>query len=179
MPSQPEHILEKAKKIRIVIFDVDGVLTSGQLLYGSDGTEYKQFHIHDGLGMKWLHAAGIATGIITAKTSECVARRVQELGIQHYYFGQENKVPAYEAIKQQLQLSDEQIAYIGDDLPDLPLLRRAGLAMTVPAAPSIIREYADGITTRAGGQGAARELCELILTAQNQLTAVIQPYLQR
>lgn len=173
------NLLEKAKKIRLVIFDVDGVLTSGTLIYGPQGSEYKNFSIYDGMGIRLLQKAGIVTAIITAKTSSGVARRVQDLEIQHYYHGQEDKVIAYEELKQKLGLTDEQIAYIGDDLPDLPVLRRVGLAVSVPNAPEIIRKHTHWTTTQPGGKGAARELCETILQAQGLLEQVLLPYLQR
>src|SRR5689334_7761226 len=135
--------IEKAKNIRLLILDVDGVLTTGAIYYGSNGGEMKGFHIHDGLGIKLLQKTGVLVAIISGKHSEAVTRRITDLKIKHFYLGQEDKLPAYENLKQQLQLQDHQIAYMGDDLPDLPLLRRAGLAMTVPQAPAIVLQHAD------------------------------------
>ena len=143
-----QKILEKAAKIRLVIFDVDGVLSTGHLTYGPNGTESKTFHVHDGMGMRMLMKSGVEVGIITARNSEVVTRRMQDLEIQHVYQGNADKVPAYEDLKQKLDISDEEIAYVGDDLPDLPLLRRVGLGITVPNAPEVMRQYAAWVTQK-------------------------------
>jgi 3-deoxy-D-manno-octulosonate 8-phosphate phosphatase (KDO 8-P phosphatase) len=174
-----QAIIEKAKSIRLFILDVDGVLTPGIIYYGSQGMEMKGFHIHDGLGIKLLQKTGVQVAIISAKKSEPVARRLQDLNIEHAYLGQEEKLPAYEELKQKLQLNDNQIGYMGDDLPDLPLLRRTGLAITVPGAPEIIRQHTDFITKNKGGKGAVREACEFIMKAQGQYQSVIQSYLTK
>lgn len=173
-----QFIVEKAKHIRLLILDVDGVLTSGHLCYGSQGDEYKNFHVHDGLGILLIQQAGIKVAIISAKKSAALELRIKDLNIQYAYLGQEKKRPAYEKLKQQLQLADHEIAYIGDDLPDLPLLCRVGLAITVPDAPQIIRQYADWTTAHLGGKGAVREVCELIMQAQGKYQSVIQSYLE-
>lgn len=170
---------EKAKIIRLCIFDVDGVLTSGYLYYGPQGIKIRGFHIHDGMGIKLLQKAGIEIAIISAKHSEAVETRMKELNIQHVYLGKEDKLPAYEALKQQLMLKDEQIAYMGDDLPDLPLLTRAGLAITVPEAPAIVKQHVDYTTIKKGGKGAVREVCEWILTVQGHYPSMVQSYLTR
>lgn len=170
-------IIEKIKSIRLCIFDVDGTLTSGLIYYGSDQNTIRGFHIQDGMGIQLLHKSGMAVGIISAKSSQGVENRLKDLNIRHVYLGQENKLLAYETLKQQLSLNDEQIAYMGDDLPDLPLLRRAGLAITVPAAPDIVKQEADYITVKKAGKGAVREVCEWILTIQGHYSAVIQSYL--
>ena len=174
-----EKIIEKAAHIRLAIFDVDGVLTTGALIYRSNGTEAKTFHAHDGLGLRLLLANGIEIAIITARESDTVKKRMQDLEIKYVYQGCKDKLIAYEEIKQQLQVTDEEIAYVGDDLPDLPLLRRAGLGITVPNAPSIMREHAMHVTKARGGHGAAREVCELILQSQNKYAAAVQSYLDR
>lgn len=167
----------KAKAIKLLILDIDGVLTNGLLYYGNGGIEMKGFHIHDGLGIKLLQKSGVAVAVITAKKAESIERRVRDLHIEHAYFGREEKLPAYEELKQKLKLNDADIAYIGDDLPDLPILRRVGLAMTVPNAPELIRQYVHLVTKNKGGKGAVREICEFILKAQDQFEAVIQSYL--
>lgn len=172
-----QSLLDKAKAIRLLILDVDGILTTGAIYYGKDGFEMRGFHIHDGMGMKLLQKANIQVAIISSKKSEAVERRMKELNVEHVYLGQENKLPAYEELKQKLRLTDNDIAYMGDDLPDLPLLRRAGLAITVPQAPEIIRQHVDYITKIKPGKGAVREACEFILEAQGQLQSVIQSYL--
>jgi 3-deoxy-D-manno-octulosonate 8-phosphate phosphatase (KDO 8-P phosphatase) len=170
---------EKARPIRLVISDVDGVLTTGALFYQADGTELKVFNVQDGLGIKMLQQTGVNVAIITARTSEAVAQRMRDLKVEHVYQGQANKLPAYEELKQKLHLTDQEIAYIGDDLPDLPLLRRVGFSVTVPNAPQIIQEHAAWITCAEGGKGAVRELCELIMQAQGTYQPVIDSYLQR
>jgi 3-deoxy-D-manno-octulosonate 8-phosphate phosphatase (KDO 8-P phosphatase) len=169
-------LAEKAKRIRLVIFDVDGVLTDGKLHYGSDGTEHKSFNVHDGLGMKLLQKSGIEIAIITAKRSNMVEQRMTELGIQHIYQGVSHKLTAYEHLKQKLSLTDDVIAYVGDDLPDLAVLKRVGLSITVANAPSIIQQHADWVTKLAGGMGAAREVSDFILQAQGTYETVIQDY---
>ena len=173
-----ESLLEKAKKIRLVIFDVDGVLTSGQITYGSQGTEYKTFHVHDGLGIKLLLQSKIAVAIITSRESDIVTRRAKELGIPYVFQKCPNKMPAYLELKKQLHLPDETIAYVGDDLPDLALIRLAGLGITVANAPSYIQQHADWVTHKKGGKGVAREVSEFILQAQGSLDTLIQNYLE-
>ena len=172
-----QTIINKAKQIKLLVLDVDGVLTNGLIFYSADGAEMKGFHIHDGLGIKLLKKAGIQVAIISGKKSAAVEKRMQDLRIDHVYLGHENKLPAYEDLINRVQLDDHEIAYMGDDLPDLPLLQRAGLAITVPQAPDIIKQYTDIITTKKGGKGAVREVCELILTAQGRYQAIIQSYL--
>lgn len=174
-----ENIIEKAKSVRLAIFDVDGVLTNGKLFYSQDGIEYKEFHVHDGQGMKYLQKSGVEVGIITACTSNIVAKRMSDLGIQHVYQGVHDKVPAYEDLKQKLNLTDKEIAYTGDDLPDLPLICRVGLGITVANAPQIIHQYASWITKNKGGRGAGREVCDLIMHAQGTFETVINSYLQK
>jgi 3-deoxy-D-manno-octulosonate 8-phosphate phosphatase (KDO 8-P phosphatase) len=174
-----ESILKKAKLIRLAIFDVDGVMTAGALHYGTQGIESKHFHVHDGQGMKLLQKSGIPIGIITTCQSDIVRRRMHDLGIEHVYQGQVDKLPAYENIKQKLNLEDQQIAYVGDDLPDLPILSRVGLAITVRNAPKIMHQYAHWVTKKKGGKGAVREVCELLMQAQDTYQSIINSYLQR
>lgn len=174
-----ETILEKAKNIRLVIFDVDGVLTTGSLIYGFDGIEVKSFHVHDGQGIKCLKRSGVEIAIITTCKSDIVKRRMQDLGVEHLYQGRVDKLPAYEDVKGKLQLDDEQIAYVGDDLPDLPMLKRVGFSVTVANAPPIIKQHTHYITTASGGNGAAREVCDLIMQAQGTYESIINAYLKR
>ena len=136
----------------------------------------KGFHIHDGLGIKLLQKSGVIVAIISGKTSDAVVKRLNDLNIEHAYLGQENKLLAYEDIKQKLQLNDSQIAYMGDDLPDLPLLRRVQLAITVPKTPAVIREHSHLITKNKAGKGAVREVCDMIMKAQDQYQSMIQSY---
>lgn len=171
------NVQSKAAGIKLLILDVDGVLTTGALYYGSNGFEMRGFHIHDGLGIKLLQRTGVAVAVISGKQSDHVAKRLNELNIQHIYLGHENKVPVYELLKSNLKLTDQQIAYMGDDLPDLPLLKRAGLAISVPNAPEYIQAEANFVTQKKGGKGAVREACEMLMTAQQTLASVLQSYL--
>jgi len=168
---------EKAKSIRLLILDVDGVMTNGLIYYGANNTELKGFHIHDGLGIKLLQKSGITIAVISGKNSPATAARLAELNIELAYLGHEDKIHAYEELKQKLQVTDSQIAYMGDDLPDLPLLRRAGFAISVPQAPEYIKQHIDYITKKTAGQGAVREACEFIMQAQGKLHTVLQSYL--
>lgn len=172
-----QAIVDKAKAIRLLILDIDGVLTTGAIYYGSNGFEMRGFHIHDGMGIKLLQKANIQVAVISGKKSDAVVKRMKDLHIEHAYLGHEDKLPAYEDLKQKLQLTDHDIAYMGDDLPDLPILRRAGFSATLPQAPEIIRQHVDYITKNKPGKGAVREVCELILEAQGQLQNVLQSYL--
>lgn len=174
-----QNILEKASKVKLVIFDVDGVLTTGNLNYRPDGTESKTFNVYDGMGLRMLLKSGVDIAIITARQSEVVAKRMRDLEIKYVYQGCNDKVVPYEELKEKLNCNDEQIAYVGDDLPDLPLLRRVGLGITVPNAPTIMQEYATMVTKTKGGRGAAREVCEIIMQAQGTYSAAIKSYLDR
>jgi 3-deoxy-D-manno-octulosonate 8-phosphate phosphatase (KDO 8-P phosphatase) len=173
-----KQVLEKAKAVRLLLLDVDGVMTSGNLLYSKDAIDYKAFNVHDGLGIKLLQKSGVRVGIITGCKSEIIKRRAHDLGIDPIYQGQDNKLLPYEEIKQKLQLTDAEIAYVGDDLPDLPLLRRVGLPLTVSNAPPLLQEQAAYVSLAAGGRGAVRELCELIMQAQGTYSGIIESYLQ-
>lgn len=170
-------ISEKAKPIKLLILDVDGILTPGGLYYGTDGLELRRFHVHDGLGIKLLQKTGVKVAVISAKKSTVVERRLKDLQIQERYLGHEEKLPAYEELKKRLKLKDEEIAYMGDDFPDLPILRRVGLAVTVPGAPVLMHEYVDFITKSHAGDGAVREVCELIIQSQDNYQSVVQSYL--
>lgn len=172
-----ETAIQKAKQIKAAFFDVDGVLTDGKIYFSDNGTEYKAFHSHDGMGIKMLLRAKIEIAIITARRSELVTRRMAELGVKHVYQGQEDKVQTYELLKQELNLQDQDIAYTGDDLNDLGPIRRCGLGIAVANASPLIIQYADWCTTRHGGSGAVREVCEFILSAQDQLAALCEQYL--
>jgi len=164
-----QDILEQARQIRLVIFDVDGVLTDGSLYIGDDGQEYKAFHCRDGHGMKMLQHSGVAVAIITGRTSEVVRIRMESLGVEHVYQGQRDKLHAYEDLKELLSLGDEQIAYVGDDVPDLPIMHRVGLSVAVADAHTLARHHSHWQTRSPGGRGAAREVCELIMQAQGTL----------
>jgi 3-deoxy-D-manno-octulosonate 8-phosphate phosphatase (KDO 8-P phosphatase) len=167
----PADILARAAKIRLAVFDVDGTLTDGRLWYGEDGRETKVFHAHDGLGLKRLQANDVQVALITARISHPVALRAEELDIAHVYQGQKDKRRCLQELLDALHLQPEQVAFIGDDLPDLAPMRMAGLSIAVANAHPWIAEQAHWQTTRSGGEGAAREVSDLILLAQGKSDA--------
>lgn len=171
----PEPI-ERARAIRLVIFDVDGVLTDGSLYLSDEGKEYKAFNSRDGHGMVMLRDSGVTLAVITGRRSEVVRIRMESLGIAHVYQGQRDKLPAYQALKEQLALADTEIAYVGDDVMDLPVMRRVGLAIAVGDAHPLVGQHAHWQTRAAGGRGAAREVCEFLLAAQGKLEALWAGY---
>ena len=170
-------LLERARPVRLAIFDVDGVLTDGRLYFMPDGTEFKSFNTLDGHGIKMLIASGVETAIISGRSSPLVERRAANLGIQHLIQGREDKLTALAELRTRVAVELEQIAFLGDDLPDLPVMRRVGLGMAVASADDFVREHAHGVTRRSGGAGAAREFCELIMRAQGTLDAAQADYL--
>ena len=172
-----QDILQRAAKIKLLIFDVDGVLTNGQIIFGDDGQEYKAFNSRDGHGMKMLHEHGVEIAIITGRTSKVVEHRMANLGITQVFQGQAHKLPAYEKLIKQLAIAPEETAYVGDDVVDLPILTRVGLAVAVADAHSLVAKHAHWQTPSKGGEGAARDVCELILEAQGALDAVLKAYL--
>lgn len=167
----------RAAKIRLVLFDVDGVLTDGRLILGDDGQEYKAFNTHDGQGIKMLQRTGIAVGIITGRSSRVVEHRMQSLDVAHVCQGQAEKLPAYRELLARLELDPEQSAFVGDDVADLPIMLCAGFAVAVPNAHPLVKRHAHWITPSAGGRGAAREVCELIMHAQGTYAAEMLSYL--
>jgi 3-deoxy-D-manno-octulosonate 8-phosphate phosphatase (KDO 8-P phosphatase) len=170
-------LLERASRIKLAIFDVDGVLTDGRLYFLEDGSEMKAFNTLDGQGIKMLMASGVATAIISGRKSPATDKRARNLGIGHVYQGREDKLVVLDELLGQLNLSHEQVAHLGDDLPDLPVIRRVGLGMAVANANDFVRRHAHGVTQAKGGEGAAREYCELILRAQGNLDAALNHYL--
>lgn len=170
-------LLSRAKLIRLMAFDVDGVMTDGGLYLSDSGQEFKRFNTLDGQGMKMLRASGVEIAIITSRTSHCVAKRAQELGIEHLYQGSENKLETMLGLLNKLKLSRDAAAYMGDDVGDLTVMRHVGLAISVPDAPLVVRENCDYVTQRDGGHGAVREACEFIMSAQGTLDAQLAPYL--
>lgn len=173
-----QDILDKAKEIKLVVFDVDGVLTDGSLFLGDAGEEYKAFNSRDGHGMKMLQSTGIEIGIITGRTSDVVRHRMQSLGIQHVYQGKLDKLPAFEELCQLTGTSPQQVAYVGDDVVDLPILVRVGLAIGVQDAHPMVKQHSHWLTPSNGGRGAARDVCELILRAQGQLDDMLEKYIR-
>ena len=167
-------ILARAKNIKLVIFDVDGVLTDGSIIIGDNGEEYKAFNSRDGHGMRLLQYTGVEIGIITGRTSQVVEHRITSLGINHLYQGQRVKLPAFEDLIDRLNLKPEQCAYVGDDWVDLAIMSRVGLAIAVQDADAIVKKHAHWITPSKGGKGAAREVCELIMEGQGTLQDQIE-----
>lgn len=172
-----QDILQRAAQIRLVVFDVDGVLTDGSLFFGDDGQEYKAFHSRDGHGMKMLQMTGVDIAIITGRTSSVVEHRMENLGIRHVFQGQLDKLPTFQRLCDELGLEPAHTAYVGDDVVDLPILRRVGLAVAVQDAHHLVKQHAHWQTPSPGGRGAARDLCELIMEAQGTLDGQFRRYL--
>lgn len=172
------ELLNRAKKVRLLILDVDGVLTNGELFFFERG-EYKAFNSRDGLGIALLVKSGIALAIISGNSSEAVAKRFQKFGIQHVYQGVEDKAVVYESIKKSLDLSNDEVAYMGDDLIDLPVMTQVGLPTAVADADDFVKQHSYWISQYKGGTGAVRELCELILQAQGKLDGLRQQFIHQ
>lgn len=164
-----------AKKIKLLILDVDGVLTDGRIIYCGN-EEIKNFHAHDGLGIKLLKSTGVEVAIISARTSQAVEKRAKELHISHCYLGQTDKTIAFHHLLKTLDLKPEQAAYVGDDLADLKLLKQVGMSITVSNATHLAKAAADWQTIAAGGFGAVREICEAIMQAQDTFEKAIACY---
>ena len=168
----------RARKIKLIAFDVDGVMTDGTLYLADDGQEYKGFNSLDGHGLKMLKGTGVELAIITGRSSRVVENRAKNLGITLIHQGAHDKLAVYESLCRELHLQYEDTAFMGDDVVDLPVMRRAGLAIAVPAAPELVKAHSHYITTRAAGHGAVREACELLMQAQGTLDAALAPYLK-
>lgn len=171
-------IVEKAKNIKLLILDVDGVLTDGRLFFDNDGNEYKSFHARDGHGIKLLQQTGVQVAIISGRKSSTVALRMKNLGVDHVYQGHENKIAAFNEIIEKIGIAPEQAAHVGDDLLDLPIMIRVGLAIAVNDANFAVKEHADWCTVLPGGLGAVREVCDFIMQAQGNYDAVLAAYLK-
>ena len=164
-----DDLAQRARGIRLLTCDVDGVLTDGQLYYGDDGREMKAFSSLDGVGLKMLAGIGVTIAWITGSNAPAVAHRARALGVGRLLQGTEDKLTPWDRLRAELDLPGAACAHIGDDLPDLPLLLRCGLGVTVPHAPDAVKSRAHYVTRREGGRGAVREVCELILAAQGAL----------
>ena len=170
-------LVQRARGVRLLVLDVDGVLTDGKLYFLADGSEAKAFSTLDGQGIKMLMHSGIQVAIITGRTSTIVERRAANLGIEHVVQGREDKRVALDELLSTLQLSYQQVAYLGDDLPDLAPIRCVALGVAVANANSFVRQHAQAVTSLRGGEGAAREFCEFIMAAQGSLSAAQNVYL--
>jgi len=181
MAAARETVLARARAIRLLACDVDGVLTDGKLQFHADGeriVEAKSFSILDGFGIKLLQETGVAVALITGRRSPIVAHRAREMGVRHLAQGAENKLEAWTALRTRLGLAPEETAYVGDDWPDLAVIRACGLGITVPNAPELLQRHALYVTRARGGDGAVREICELIMDAQGTLEARLAAWLQ-
>ena len=173
-----QAVFERAQSVRVMIFDVDGVLTDGKLYLSDSGEEIKAFNTLDGHGLKMLKASGVELAIITGRRSRLVELRAKNLGIDHLYQGVEDKLTAFAELLSKLGLTAEQAAYMGDDVVDLPVMRRCAIAFSVPAAPSTVKRHSHYVTVAGGGEGAAREVCELLMQAQGTFDQQMAKYLE-
>ncbi len=169
--------IDRARRVRVAAFDVDGILTDGRLYYTDSGEEIKAFNAQDGHGIKMLRDSGVAVAIITSRTSRVVERRARDLGIEHLFQGVAHKLDAMNGLLKHLGCDLQSASYMGDDVIDLPLLRRCGLAVSVPEAPAVVRKYAHYVTRVQGGCGAVREFSEWVMQAQGTLDARLAEYL--
>ena len=172
------EITDKARRVRLVILDVDGVLTDGGLCFDNRGEEYKTFNSLDGHGVRMLLDCGIEVAVITGRQSGIVDHRMRDLGLRHIYQGSRDKLPAFERLLTDTGLEAGQVAYVGDDLPDLPVMRRCGFAIAVQNAHSFVKQHCDWVTTALGGHGAVREISDFLLHAQGLLEARQNGYLE-
>ncbi len=172
------ELAERVKSLRLLLLDVDGVLTDGRIVYSSSGEELKFFDVRDGHGIKLLQRAGFKVGIITGRSSQVVERRAKELGIDIVYQGQFDKVKALEEILRDTGFSLEQVGYVGDDIVDVPVMRRVGFAAAVGDAVEEVKENAHYVSSRPGGRGAVREIVELILKASGLWEKVTSRYFE-
>jgi 3-deoxy-D-manno-octulosonate 8-phosphate phosphatase (KDO 8-P phosphatase) len=177
-PQWPASVRAKAANIRLMALDVDGIMSDGRIYFSASGDELKAFNILDGLGLKQLMAAGITVAVITGRRSPLTEKRMTDLGIPHLLQGREDKRTALLEMVDLLGIPASDVAYMGDDLPDLPALRYAGLSITVPNGYWLLQEHADYCTRSRGGDGAVREACDLILASQGKLDTALAPYLE-
>ncbi|MBV2209906.1 MAG: HAD hydrolase family protein [Thermomonas sp.] len=173
LPFHSEELLARAAKIRLIGFDVDGTLTDGGLYFNDDGRESKRFHVQDGMGIVLLHHVGIATALISARPSAITEARGRQLKFTHLHVGERNKLACLQAIAQNSGLSMDEVAFIGDDLPDLATLRAVGLAIAPANAHPWVTQAVHWVTPHAGGDGAARDACDLLLHAQHHVGAIL------
>lgn len=165
----PDDVIDKAKGVKLVVFDVDGVLTDGSVTYGPHGEEYKTFNIRDGQGVKSLMDFGIDTAIVSARSSPALSTRAAELGIRYVETGVPDKLRAFQSLVEHCALNEDQCCYVGDDLVDIPVMLRCGLGVAVADAHHTVRHVAQWVTPSGGGRGAVRELCDAVLYAQQKL----------
>ena len=167
--NKSDEIYKSAKLIRLVLFDVDGVLTDGNIYIDPNGAELKVFNIYDGHGIRMLQHNGIEVGVITGRRSKALEYRMQDLEVKHVYQGCRDKFATYQELLTKLSLNEKQTAFVGDDIVDLQIMSRCGLAIAVANAHAFVKKHAHWETSARGGQGAVREVCELLLDAQGLL----------
>lgn len=175
-PYYPEQLLVKASQIKLLICDVDGVLSNGHVIFSNSGEELKTFNIKDGLGIKLLQNHGVEVAIITGRESKIVEKRCRELGINHVYQGKKDKVASFQDLCSKLNITGQQVCHIGDDLPDLPLFTLSLLGVCVADGHWFVKQKADWITQAKGGDGAVREISDLLLTSQGHLNDIHNGY---
>jgi 3-deoxy-D-manno-octulosonate 8-phosphate phosphatase (KDO 8-P phosphatase) len=168
-----KELQRRARKIKVILMDVDGVLTRGDIVYDSNGLEIKHFNAHDGLGIRLARLSGLQTGILSLRESGTIRTRAAELKIDHLLLGKEKKLPAFEKLRNSLNLAAEEFCFIGDDYPDIPVMRVVGLAVAVQNASQLTKKSAHYVTRKGGGDGAVREVIEIILQVQNRLQPAI------
>jgi 3-deoxy-D-manno-octulosonate 8-phosphate phosphatase (KDO 8-P phosphatase) len=173
-----DMLANRLKLIRLIAFDVDGVMTDGGLYYSDSGEELKRFNSLDGHGLKMLMASGVKIAIITGRTSRCVEARARNLGVEHVFQGVGNKLEVMTGLLDKLKLTRDAAAYMGDDVVDLTVMRHVGFSISVPESPQLVHDHSGYITRRSGGHGAVREVCDMIMSAQGTLDAQVKPYLQ-
>jgi 3-deoxy-D-manno-octulosonate 8-phosphate phosphatase (KDO 8-P phosphatase) len=177
-PTDQSTLKTKARKIRLLICDVDGVLTDGSLFFGDDGQEYKAFNSLDGHGIKMLQESGVQVAIITGRTSNVVLHRMKNLSVSTIYQGQSDKLVGYQQLLDELNIQADEIAYMGDDVVDLPVMIRVGLSVAVANAHELVKEHADMTTKQSGGHGAVREFCDFIIKSQGKYDSLMSRYLE-
>lgn len=178
MENYSPEISEKAKKIKVLVLDVDGVLTDGRIIHGTYGDEIKNFDVNDGLGMFLVRKSGLKCVILTAKGSRVVMKRAKELKVDKVYKNFHYKIEALAKIKRQFKVTDEEICFVGDDLIDIPVLKRVGLAISPPNAMDDVKKFAHFITQKKGGHGAVREVCDFLLKSQGTWDKVTARYFE-
>jgi len=172
-----EEVTRRAREVRLMIFDVDGVLTDGRIYYSDSGEEMKAFSTQDGHGIRMLMASGVEVAILTGRRSDVVSHRARNLGIVHVLQGIDDKRSAFLGLAASLRVESAQCGYMGDDVVDLPVLTRCGFAASTHEAPEVVRRHAHFVASLPAGAGAAREVCEMVMRAQGTLEASIAPYL--
>lgn len=172
-----QSITDKFKKIKLLLLDVDGVLTDGSIIYDDMGSQIKVFNVKDGLGIRLLMLSGVQVGIATGRRSKALLHRCENLGISLILDGLSSKADVLNAIFKQTGILADEIAFVGDDLMDLPLMQKAGISIAVADAHELIRRHADMVTRASGGKGAVREICETVLKARNQWDNVIKRFM--